>query len=187
MLQSKIVPKKMLLISMMAVSLNATVEVFNVIDDVIRKPDYDITGYFTYHKFSVDEKSNWVFSFVGQDGGYQLLGNPSSQTNIFGWKPVDVKISDAPDYYMVNYDTNSRFGWLIFKVDSSGSCTNIYKLSGQRDDGSFNYDIDGNGIIDDLRHLNSEYESLKCNLDTANNKVHFYVNEFDKFLPKLSN
>ena len=169
-----------------ATTLNASVEVFHVIDDVIRKADYSITGYFTYHKFSVDEKSNWVFSFVGGNESYQLLGEKPTETNIFGWKKTDVKVS-KPEYYMVHYDKEDRFGWLIFKTDENGECTNIYKLAGQRDDGSFNYDIDKNNIIDDLRHLTSEDVSLKCKIDLTNNKVHFRVNKFDKFLPKLSN
>ena len=120
--------------------------------------EYKIAGYFSYYKFSEDEKSNWIFTLPNGDS-YQLLGDLSEQnikkSGIFGWKKVDIK-PNKPIYYAVNFE-NSKFGWIFFTLED-GKCKDIYKLAGQSRTKEFLYDIDGDGKIDKLK-------GISCSID----------------------
>jgi len=144
---------------------------------------YDITGYFAPYDFGNDSKSNWTFTFANGAGTYQLLGGNISDSNIFGWVKRDVTPND-PMYYMVQYEP-TPFGWLVFNVDENGNCKNVYKLAGQDPvTKSFSYDVDGDGVVDDL-------SDLECKV--TDNRVEFYsttlqttdstVNTTDSLMP----
>ena len=114
---------------------------------------YKIAGYFAKYDFGGDEKSNWTFT-TPSGNVYQLLGDLSEENikknGVFGWKGVDVK-PNKPQFYAVKFEDRD-FGWVFFTAEN-GKCKNIYKLSGQAEDGSFLYDIDKDGKIDKLEGI----------------------------------
>jgi len=54
---------------------------------------FPITGAYSSYDFDGDGKidaNDWVFKFVKYDGVYRLLGDKPTQSNLFGWKQVDI-------------------------------------------------------------------------------------------------
>ena len=177
---------KLLLVALLASFLFASDDIDKIETMVLNSNSgkYDITGYFAYYRFGSDEKSNWTFTFAKTKRTFQLLGDTSEENiqkmGVFGWVKQDVTPNESM-YYMVQYES-TPFGWILFSVDESNSCKNIYKLTGQDAvSKSFSYDIDKDGKTDVL-------SDLKCKVN--GDSVEFYsptlqVNEsdFDDLLP----
>ena len=139
-----------------------------MIEQKVINHSYTITGYFAPYHFGNDSKSNWTFTSATTHTTYQLLGDTSPENikrmGVFSWKRVDV-VPNPPSFYMVRFE-DDPFGWLIFNIDKSGNCQNIYKLAGQDPKTkAFSYDLDGDGQRDSL-------QDLGCKVD--GNKVKFF-------------
>ena len=134
------------------------------IEQKVINKNYSISGYFAPYHFGDDPKSNWTFTSASSGTTYQLLGDTSQENikkmGVFGWKRVDV-VPNPPLFYMVRFE-DDPFGWLIFSIDKSGNCQNIYKLAGQDPKTkAFSYDIDGDGKMDSLKELGCKVDKDK--------------------------
>ncbi len=137
------------------------------IEQKVVNHSYTITGYFAPYHFGSDPKSNWTFTSAITHTTYQLLGDTSPENikkmGVFGWKRVDVS-PNPPTFYMIRFE-DDPFGWLIFNIDSKGSCKSVYKLAGQDPKTkAFSYDLDEDGKPDRLQ--------LDCKVD--GNVVKFF-------------
>ena len=118
---------------------------------VVEAGEMDVNGYFAKYDFNADgvqDYNDWAYTVASNNNTYQLLGNPSNDTNLFGWKAADVTV-DGKDWLMVHYGAGS-LDWLVFKED----CSSVYKLSGANADGTFSYDVTGDGATDANDKLN---------------------------------
>jgi len=103
---------------------------------------FPITGAYSSYDFEKDGKidaNDWVFKFVKYDGVYRLLGNEPTQSNLFGWKRVDI-VPNEPQFFMINLgdwdnDGDKRFDWLVLTTDGKS----VYKLDGVTDRNTFEY------------------------------------------------
>ena len=132
-------------------------------DAVVEAGEMTVSGYFTAYDFNGDgtqDYNDWAYTVASNSNTYQLLGNPSSDTDLFGWKATDVTVN-GKDWLMVHYGTGS-LDWLVFKED----CSSVYKLSGAATDGTFSYDVNGDGTTDANDKLD-----LTCTV--SNGKVTF--------------
>jgi len=141
------------LISLGLISLNAA----TVVEDaLVSHTHYSLAGTFGAHDFPDAKPAfDWAFTTAG-GASYQLQGNPSSATDVFGWKPVDIP-APKPAWYMfslgsdVDGDGSQKFDWVLLSTDLNNK--SAYKLAGEKD-GSFEYSgpldidykIDGNII-----------------------------------------
>jgi len=114
-------------------------------DAVVAAGEMPVNGYFTMYDFNGDgtqDYNDWAYTVASNGNTYQLLGNPSTENDLFGWKATDVTV-DGKDWLMVHYGTGS-LDWLVFKED----CSSVYKLAGAAADGTFSYDVNGDGTTD---------------------------------------
>ncbi|MEA2112249.1 MAG: hypothetical protein U9P71_09415, partial [Campylobacterota bacterium] len=109
-------------------------------DALINGGSYEVMGTFGAYDFEPkgdNDKFDWAFTMNGKS--YQLRGNQPSDTDVFGWKPVDI-VAPTPAWYMFQVDvdgdgTMGKFDWVLLGASSNYAT----KLKGVADNGSFDY------------------------------------------------
>jgi hypothetical protein len=117
-------------------------------DAIVAAGTVNIDGYFKKYDFNQNnayDPNDWAYKVVSNGNTYQLLGTTPTDTNPFGWKAVDVSVDEPYDYYFVHYGSGA-FDWAVVKPD----CSAVYKLAGAKADNTFSYDVDGDGVNDQL-------------------------------------
>jgi len=111
-------------------------------DAIVNGTDFTVEGTFCSYDFA-DAPAAFDWAFVTNDGtAYQLLGNPPSNDNAFGWKKVDIT-PPSPQWHMfqlngdVDGDGTTKFDWVLVSSDPSNPAS--YKLEGVADNGTFLY------------------------------------------------
>jgi hypothetical protein len=115
-----------------------------VVKDNIADKEYSIMGTFSEYDFNKDgitAASDWVYK---DSYGYaQLLGNPPTENNAFGWKDISFSGKLVANWYLfplgsdVDGDGSQKYDWIIISADSNNK--QVYKLSGSTDQGTFRY------------------------------------------------
>jgi len=119
-----------------------------VVDALLATGSYAINGTFSPYDFA-DADTAFDWAYVTASGNvYQLQGNAPSDTDVFGWKPVDVTVPESTNsWHMISLgdwdnDGDPRFDWVMVKPDGS----KVYKLGGVSDTGNFVYEGPLTGI-----------------------------------------
>lgn len=124
-------------ISSFVLSINNNV---NDIAHYLDKKNLSISGEFYSYDFP-QVSSHWDYVFKSADGTIlQLRGNPTTPSDLFGWKPLDLKIYKVPDYYFIylgdfDFDGDSRFDWILIQQSKQLA----YKLKGITSSSTFNW------------------------------------------------
>jgi len=115
------------------------------------KTTHTLSGTFGHHDFAnVESAFDWVFTTQG-GVSYQLMGQASSNTDVFGWKEADGIDTPTPAWYMFTVDLNGdgkqgKFEWILLSTNMKNKAA--YELVGSNDNGTFKYsdklDIDYN-------------------------------------------
>jgi hypothetical protein len=137
-----------------AISLNE-----GIVKNHLSGKTYKLIGVFSHYDFQdTPDEFDWVFK--DSNGFYsQLMGNESSDTNVFGWKYVQIDTEPAPNWYMFPLDEDldgagsKKFDWIIVSADYKNK--QVYKLSGVTDKGTFKYSKNIN-IMYNLNYERSE-------------------------------
>ena len=135
----------------------------NYYDCLIKKittGEYKVNGAFYQYDFNKDgriQKSDWIYIALSTQEIYQLLGNPPTSSNAFGWKrlhtlPNDIDLQNVSGlfiYLNFSMDQNSAFSWLY--LGFFGNNAYLFKLMGASPNGDFIYlDLDCDGVPDPL-------------------------------------
>ncbi len=123
--------------------LLSTASAYTSVEDAIANgTNFNVEGTFCSYDFA-DAPAAFDWAFVTNDGtAYQLLGNPPSNDNAFGWKKVDIT-PPSPQWHMfqlngdVDGDGTTKFDWVLVSADPSNPTS--YKLEGVADNGTFLY------------------------------------------------
>jgi hypothetical protein len=112
---------------------------YTPLEDLMLSKTHPIAGTFGKHDFTdVTSAFDWAFT-TAMGTSYQLQGKPANETNVFGWKQVDIEVPEAAwAMFPLDVDgdgTIGKFEWILV-----GSKTQaVYKLSGISDTGTFEY------------------------------------------------
>jgi hypothetical protein len=121
--------------------LHATVE--SVVEDALsRDGQYQIAGIFGQHDFlRASDAFDWAFT-ANSGISYQLQGKDATESDVFGWKEVNIA-TPTPKWYMfklhgdVDGDGSQKFDWVLASTDRNSRA--MYKLAGVDSNGNFKY------------------------------------------------
>lgn len=115
--------------------------------DAVSGKVFTFQGVFSQHRFfEADDKQylNWVYLDLKDKKIYQLLANPSTPDDVFGWvERDDINTSSLErNWYMFTADIDGdneqgRFEWIVVSADPKEN--RAYKLAGANDKGTFLY------------------------------------------------
>jgi len=119
--------------------------------------EFQATGALLPYDFNKNytlEYNDWIYISLRSLNIYQLLGNPPTNSNVFGFKKLDIplnieNVQPAGYFIYINFprDRDKRFSWLYLERET----LNLYKLVGKTENNRFKYlDIDDDGIPDSL-------------------------------------
>ncbi len=124
--------------------LLGTAHAYTAVEDaIVNSTGLTVAGTFCPYDFAdVPSEFDWVF--VLNDGTvYQLLGNPPTPNDVFGWKQRDDITPPSPQWHMfqlngdVDGDGTIKFDWVLVSTDTNNP--DSYKLEGVADNGTFLY------------------------------------------------
>lgn len=100
---------------------------------LLKDKRFDLSGKFYYYPFypknSPKSAFNWVFESKSKKV-YRLMGTEPDENNVFGWKRVDLNLSEPPRWLLfftgdIDFDNDTRFDWILTPADGRKI---IYKL-----------------------------------------------------------
>lgn len=128
-------------IAYLITSFSLTFAINNNIYDIanyLDKKNLEISGEFYNYDFA-GVPAHWDFVFKSTNGVIlQLRGNPSTPTDLFGWKEINIDLSLIPDYYFIylgdfDFDGDNRFDWILIQRSNNIA----YKLVGSTINSTF--------------------------------------------------
>ncbi len=126
----------------------------------ITERQYRVNGAFYQYDFNRDgqiQRDDWIYIDLTTKEVYQLLGNPPSNNNAFGWRrltelPADLNLENVSGLFIYldfSLDQNRAFSWIY--LGFFGNDAYLFKLMGASANGDFVYlDLDCDGLPDPL-------------------------------------